>query len=205
MQRMITKVQSKRYTPRIELREHARLTAMERGLLRWTTAEDGDKVLDVQAGGGRLLELLHYFTDCEICGLSDDMECVRASRSRLRNADIVYGSQEDIPWREETFDSVFVKLTTEPLSERALSEALRVLKPGGQLLVGLRTVPAPIRQLTACFRGDACEEPLQPKARGQLAAMMRGLGIRQITWQQTDMYNSVCIGWKPLPPEREWP
>ncbi len=205
MQRMITKAQSKRYTARIEPREHARLTAMERGLLRWSTAEDGDKVLDAQASGGRLLEMLHYFTDCEICGLSDNMENVRTSRSRLRNADIVYGSHEDIPWREDTFDCVFVKIAAAPLSERALSEAMRVLKPGGQLLVGLRTLPTPFRQLTVWFRSDAEEEPMQPKARGQMMAMMHGMGIRQITWQQTDMFNGVCIGWKPLPPEREWP
>ncbi|MCE5342230.1 MAG: class I SAM-dependent methyltransferase [Eubacteriales bacterium] len=202
---MITKAQSKRYTPRLDPQEHTRLTALERGLLRWSTAEDGDKVLDAQAGGGRMLETLHRYTDCEICGLSDNMECVRVSRSRLRNADIVYGSHEDIPWREDTFDSVFIKMVSAPLSERALSEALRVLKPGGQMLVGLRTLPAPIRQIAMWFRNDADEEPMHRRECRQMMAMMRRMGIKQITRQPTDMFNCVCIGWKPLPPEREWP
>jgi SAM-dependent methyltransferase len=199
---MITKAQSKRYAPRAVPEQNPRLTQLEKGLLRWSTAENGDKILDTHVGTGRMLEYLYRNAACEVCGLSEDMENVRVSRSRLRNADIVYGSHEDIPWREETFDSVYLKAIADPLSEKALTEALRVLKPGGQLLVGMRTVPVPLRYLVTWFQGTSDDDLLYPRARYQALAMMRRLGLTNITWQATDAFNGVCIGWKALPSER---
>ena len=129
-------------------------------------AERGDKVLDAYVGNGLMLEYLQRNMECEVCGVSDDMQCVRTSRSRLRNADIVYASREDIPWKEDTFDSVYLKIVTSSPTEAALEEILRVLKPGGQLLIGFRTIPAPFRQVASLLRADADDELHKPKTRG---------------------------------------
>jgi len=196
---MITKAQSKRYAAQASLYRKPKLTALEKGLLRWSVAERGDKVLDVHIGNGLMLEYLNRNMECEICGISDDMECVRLSRSRLMNADIAYATREDIPWKENTFDSVYVKMVSAPVTEQALSEAMRVLKPGGQLLVGLKTLPTPFRQLAAWLRNEGNEELMRPKTRDKMLKTMNRLGWKQITWQPTDLLHSVCIGWKPLP------
>ncbi|HNW85822.1 MAG TPA: class I SAM-dependent methyltransferase [Candidatus Limiplasma sp.] len=196
---MITKAQSKRYSRRPPLEKKPRLSALEKGLLRWTMAERGDKVLDAYVvGSGLMLEYLQRNMECEICGVSDDMGSVRQARSRLRNADIVYASREDIPWRENTFDSVYLKMITAPLSETAMREILRVLKPGGQVLVGFQTIPAPFRQIAAIFRPETDDELHRPKARGQLFSMMKNLGLTQLTWQRTDLLHGVGIAWKAL-------
>ena len=197
---MITKAQSKRYSGQPPLETKPRLTALEKGLLRWTMAERGDKVLDVCVGNGLMLEYLQRNMECEVCGVSDDMQSVRTSRSRLRNADIVYASREDIPWKENTFDSVYVKMVTAPLTEQILREIVRVLKPGGQLLVGFTTVPAPFRQLTGLVRAEADDELAKPKTRVRMMSLMRKMGLTQITWQKTDLFNSVGIAWKPIDP-----
>lgn len=200
---MITKAQSKRYAPQPSLDQKPKLSAMEKGMLRWSTAERGDKVLDVHVGTGLMLEYLSRNMECEICGMSEDMETLRAARSRLRNADIVYGSREDIPWREGTFDSVYVKQMMVPISRQSISEALRVLKPGGQMLIGIRMLPTPLRQLAGFFHNEAEDEPMKAQTKEVTLSMMKELGCAQITWQPTDLLNGLCIGWKPIPPDSE--
>ena len=60
------------------------------------------------------------------------------ARSRLRSCDIVYASSGDIPWKEDAFDTVLMRLAgeEEEILRRMLCEALRVLRPGGQLILG---------------------------------------------------------------------
>lgn len=195
---MITKVQSKRYAPDAAFTQPQRLTTMEKGLIRWSMAERGDKVLDVQVGNGTMLEYLHRNMECEICGMSADMEQVRHSRSRLQSADIMYATRDDIPWKQNTFDCVFLKLISSPATEQAITEALRVLKPGGQLLMGLKTVPAPIRQLIGLGHSDVENDMMKPRIREKMMQLMDNLGCTQVTWESTDLFNGVCIGWKPL-------
>jgi SAM-dependent methyltransferase len=197
---MISKAQSKRYAPRPTLETKPKLSALEKGLLRWTVAERGDKVLDAYVVNGLMLEYLQRNMECEVCGVSDDMERVRASRSRLSNADICYALREDIPWKPDTFDSVYVNMAAAPFAESTLREILRVLKPGGQLLVGFTTVPNPLRALLGLARPELDEELTRPRVRARALTLMHALGLNQITWQRTDLFNSVAIAWKPIEP-----
>ena len=68
---MITKAQSKRYAPQPSLDKKPKLSAMERGMLRWSTAERGDKVLDVHVGTGLMLEYLNRNMECELETIRD--------------------------------------------------------------------------------------------------------------------------------------
>ncbi len=195
---MITKAQSKRYAQRPAPVPKQRLTALEKGLLRWSVAERGDRVLDAFLVNGAMLQYLQRSIGCEVCGVSDDMESVREARSRLNGADIAYAPRGEIPWRDNTFDAVYVNLVAAPPTEHIIAEALRVLKPGGQLLAGCTAVPAPLRQLAGLFHPDGDEERLKPGARAQALRLMRKLGLIKITSQRTNPFNSVCVAWKPL-------
>ena len=195
---MISKAQSKRYSPRPALEAKPKLSALEKGILRWSVAERGDKVLDAYVVNGLMLEYLQRNMECEVCGVSDDMELVRISRTRLQNADICYASLEDIPWRDDTFDSVYLNMAVAPLSEANLAEILRVLKPGGQLLMGLATLSMPLRLVAGLFRPDLEEELTRPGTRSRALRQVAAHGMTQITCQRTDMFHSVIVAWKPI-------
>ena len=195
---MITKAQSKRFSPHPSLEKKPQLSALEKGLLRWTVAERGDKVLDAYAVNGLMLQYLQHHLECEVCGVSDDMESVRVSRTQLEGVDIAYTSREDIPWKANTFDSVYLNMAAAPLNEAILKEIIRVLKPGGQLLAGYTTIPAPLRQVMGLLRPEADDELLRPHVRQWMLDTMKKLGLTQITWQRTDLLNSVSIAWKPV-------
>ncbi len=198
---MITKAQSKPIEGGFTPSRKPVLSAMERGFLRWSMAETGDKVLDASVGGGLLLEALQRDRDCEVCGVSDDMECVKTARARLSGADIVYAAGGEIPWRENAFDAVFLRpaAQSEGVRARALAETMRVLKPGGQLLLGIRWAPAPILRILRLLLGeeDASRAALYRDRAGVLRELAE-CGFTQVSWQNVDCTRGVAVGWKPM-------
>lgn len=102
----------------------------------------------VSKAHGRVLELgvgvganwRHLPADVEYVGIEPDDYMLERARKHAaeagREMDLRSAVAEDLPFDEDSFDTVLVTLTLCSVSDpkRALSEALRVLKPGGQLL-----------------------------------------------------------------------
>ena len=145
---MITKVQGKTVSGELSVKARPRLNALEKAMLKWAVVDPEDRVLDASVGRGLMAEYLRRNMQCEVCGVSADMEDVRAARARLQSCDIVYAPVGDIPWREDAFDTVLMQWRGNADSlDRMLSEALRVLKPGGQLVLGTACWPAAMNAL----------------------------------------------------------
>lgn len=105
---------------------------------------DGAKVLDVGAGGGHLaLEIAERRPGATVTGL--DLSDEQVSRANLRarqrglgsRVAFVQGSALDLPFESERFDVVtsVASIKHWPGQARGLSECVRVLAPGGRLLV----------------------------------------------------------------------
>ncbi len=205
---MISEVESKElhHEASLVIRTKTKLSSMERGMLRWVVLDPADKVLDVNTKDGLLLEYLYRNMECEICGISSDMEQVKQIRSRLQHADIVYAHAQDIPWREGSFDAVFLRKeqgNSDPYRP-VLVEALRVLKPGGQFLMGAACFPALLRQLAGVFSGEGDEAaPPWMQSRGEVLDLLTKAGFQQISWQQVDLGTGVAIGWKAMEEKAE--
>jgi ArsR family transcriptional regulator len=108
--------------------------AATRGLLGLSRLGD---VLDVASGDGALAELLAPRARSVTC-LDCSRRVIRAARRRLRRLSQVafrVGDMHALPFRDAAFDQVLLMnaLSYADNPERAIREAARVLRPGGDL------------------------------------------------------------------------
>ena len=79
-----------------------------------------------------------------------------------------------------------------------LSEASRVLRPGGQLILGAASYPAPLHAIAGMFADERLEER-QPFRRAETMEMLHACDFENITWQRTGLGTGVMIAWKRKP------
>jgi ubiquinone/menaquinone biosynthesis C-methylase UbiE len=111
------------------------------------------KLLDVGCGPGNFICCLEdWFRNSDINGLDVDPELLGYTAGRTRAANLLQGNAEEIPFEDEAFHILSGFQLIEHVSnpERFLSEAYRVLKKGGLLLLA---TPNP-RGLAARLLGE---------------------------------------------------
>ena len=192
---MITKVQGKTLAGELAVSREPKLTALERAMLKWAVVDPDDKLLDANVGAGMMAEYLRRNMQCEVCGVSDNMDHVRYARSRLQTCDIIYAPAGDIPWREDSFDTVLMRLNAEEpeMLHRMFGEAHRVLKPGGQLILGLRS------QLPSVLMGEDASGERRSVRKETVLRLLEKQRYHDLFWQRTGITNGVVIAWKPKP------
>ena len=191
---MITKVQGKTLSGEIVAAKPPKLSALEKGLLKWAVVNPDDRVLDANVCEGMIAEYLRRNLQCEVCGVSSNMDHVRSARNRLQSCDIVYAG--DIPWRENAFDAVLYQVQDGEQLDRMVGETYRVLKPGGQLVLGLHSYPGPLAVTARLLAEDRLEGAVLP-TRQELCQMLTKRHFQQVTWQRTGFAAGVVIAWKP--------
>ena len=196
---MISKAGSRTYERTQCPPRHPRLSPMERCLLKWAVIDRDDRVLDVGLGNGLMAEYLLRNMECEVCGVADDMELVRSTRGLVRSADLVYAAAGDIPWRDQAFHTVLLRPSRMDGSamENQLREVHRVLKEGGQLVMGMRNLPAPLQ--AAMDAMSEAEEETESVSRLQMKAMLSGLGFEQMSWHPCGIFSGALVAWKRNP------
>lgn len=97
------------------------------------------RVLELGVGSG--LNLPFYDGDVEaVVGIDPSAPLLAMARKHLDRApcavELVAGSAEEVPYEDKSFDSVVTTWTlcTIPDAAKALAEARRLLKPGGELV-----------------------------------------------------------------------
>lgn len=202
---MITRVQGKTLAGEVPVCREPKLSALERAMLRWAVIDPEDRVLDADVGSGMMAEYLRRNTMCEVCGVSDQMDHVRRARQHLQSCDIVYAPAGDIPWREDAFDALLMKTGGEDagLFRRMAAEAFRVLRPGGQLVLGMVCCPSLFQQAARLLEEERTEAG-RPFARKCAQRLLEEQKFEKITWQRTGLSTGVMIAWKPRPLTSSW-
>jgi ubiquinone/menaquinone biosynthesis C-methylase UbiE len=124
------------YDRAFEASEEAGLREMRRDLL----CQARGRVLELGAGTGLNLELYPREGLDSLVLTEPDPHMVKQLRKRVKEvcpgADLVESGAEDLPFADDSFDTVVVTLVlcTVPDQPAALKEIARVLAPGGQLL-----------------------------------------------------------------------
>lgn len=112
-------------------------------LLKMANNQSVEKILDVATGTGDLAIALSKLNPKKIIGVDIsngmlDMGRVKLTKRNLNDTiELIYGDSENLPFEDNTFDLVTVAFGVRNFEnlEKGLTEMLRVLKPGGQVLV----------------------------------------------------------------------
>ncbi|WP_240330754.1 class I SAM-dependent methyltransferase [Sphingorhabdus sp. Alg239-R122] len=98
------------------------------------------KILELGAGGGINLQFYDPQKVDHVTGIDPSTELINRARQTATRSqtpfDIVGGVAEDMPFEEDSFDTVLITFTLCTVTNQAqsLREVRRVLKPGGKLL-----------------------------------------------------------------------
>jgi ubiquinone/menaquinone biosynthesis C-methylase UbiE len=99
----------------------------------------GSRLLEIGFGSGRLhIELVERY---EMAGLDRAPGMVRLTKRRLaargRESNLCVGSAYALPWPDGHFDAVLstFAFSAFPEADRALDEMVRVIKPGGKVII----------------------------------------------------------------------
>jgi ubiquinone/menaquinone biosynthesis C-methylase UbiE len=101
----------------------------------------GGSVLDVGCGGGQaLVSLSHSRPDLQLVGVDPSSALIRRAASRVpagRRIGLVEASALDLPFADNSFDAVVSLFAIKhwPDQHQGLAECVRVIRPGGRLIV----------------------------------------------------------------------
>lgn len=144
------------------------------GMREWACSRATGDVLEIGVGTGRNLE--YYSPEIHLTGLDLSPEALeigrRRARSLKRDVDLRIGDAQNLNLPDGSFDTVVSTLTmcSIPDYRAALAEVLRVLRPGGHLVMvehvrspstGVRVGQRLLNPLTVRFGADhLLREPL---------------------------------------------
>ena len=122
---------------------------------RWIASQAEGDVLEIGVGTGRNLE--HYPPDVRLTGIDFSPPMLEIARQRAktlgRQFDLRVGDAQALDFPDESFDTVVctLALCSIPDDRKAVSEAKRVLRPGGRFLV-LEHVGSPVLPVRAVLK-----------------------------------------------------
>ncbi|MBI1352794.1 MAG: methyltransferase domain-containing protein [Acidobacteria bacterium] len=169
-------------------------------VVRWFSLEDlprliardlelapGQRTLDIGCGPGSLERAVAAVQPAaRVVGLDPDPDMLRRARADgWEGARFVGGLGQTLPFADASMDRVTMTLMlhhlTRPRKQLALAEALRVLRPGGRLLLTDWTKPrGPAAAAFLIVRVVDGFEPTADHAHGRVEELITGAGFREL-------------------------
>jgi len=131
---------------------------------------DGDRMLDLACGSGLALELA-ALRGASVSGIDASDRLVAIARDRVPGGDVRVGDMHALPWEDHSFDVVTSFRGIWGTTPDALTEARRVLVPGGRL--GF-TVWGHIKKSPGAWSLSPFRLASQPKVENQAAMVALG-------------------------------
>lgn len=193
---MLTKTQSQSVYRLPTPVQTGRLHGTLRALAEWATLDEYDKVLDADCESGMLLSHLMSEQRVRACGICESIERARAVRDSFLDADVVYGRKDDIPWSDETFDAVLCGKSYGSLdnADGMLRESLRVLKPGGHLLINAPWLPKSLKKALGGVLPELADRLVE---RDAMMKNMEACGFENVSWRASGIGGGVAMAFKP--------
>jgi ubiquinone/menaquinone biosynthesis C-methylase UbiE len=161
---------------------------LKRRLIGQAAIRPGQRVLDIGAGTATLTIMIKQAQPrADVIGVDGDPHVLEIGRAKIVRAGVAvkldHGFATDLPYEDASFDHAFLSLVLHHLASqdklRALAEAWRVLRPGGQLHIldfgQPHNVPAYLISLITRYAEQAADH-----IRGWLPKMMREAGFAEV-------------------------
>lgn len=157
-------------------------------------------ILDLGCGTGMALKLiLDKRPDVKAYGLDLSENMLKVAENRLGpKAVLTKGDAENMPYKGGSFDTVLCIESfhhyPEPL--KALSEIMRVLKPGGTFVLCDSTMKSPARQIVNFFFRFSRDGDVKIYSESELRSMLGQTGFKKIEWRKTSKHIFLCTAKK---------
>jgi ubiquinone/menaquinone biosynthesis C-methylase UbiE len=162
--------------------------ALKQRLIAQAQIAAGQHVLDLGAGTGTLTIMVKQaYPAADVVGLDGDPAILALARHKAAAAGVAirfdHGSATALPYGDAAFDRVLSSLMLHHLTteekQRALGEAWRVLRPGGELHI---LDFGPPQNALAWLIAEVLRrlEPTTDNIRGRLPEMIRGAGFTAV-------------------------
>lgn len=177
------------------------------GIVAGLGIEPGSTVLDVGTGTGVLVPLLLKATDGkgQIMALDFSDEMLRRAKAKGYPVFYVQGDAQRLPFPPETFDWVICNAVFPHFSDkrRALSEARRVLREGGRLVICHTASRQTINEFHRSVGGVVAHDTIPDEK--MMRQLLREAGLGEVrVWDEPDRYVALAQreGWYSAPSER---
>ena len=151
----------------------------KRAVAQWVTLDEHEKILDLNCTDAALLSYFRAKYHVHACGICENPQKAHHVNEILPEADVLSGRPADIPWRDNSFDSVVSALSARGYDDfdSVLAEIKRVLRPGGQFVLS-----APV----------SMNQNLSPRS---VMRRLQQAGFENVSWRMSG-FSGVCIAWK---------
>ena len=191
---MLERIQDRSLLHRFNPESPFALYGASKALAEWAIVDDYDHILDLSCGSGKLLHYLSQKYCLRACGIAESPEQARALHDMLPEAEVLSASKENMPWRSNAFNTVFYQMDAVDPAERGdfLQEIVRVLKPGGQVLISLHALPDLVGSIARAMGFSDDKSTKHTK----LLHWMEAAGLSDVSWRATGPMTGIAMGWK---------
>ena len=130
---------SKKYDLMNDLMSFGTHRLWKKNLIELMNIQNNDKIIDVGSGTGDLIQIMQRKkSNLSITSIDLNIEMLKSARKKFtnkkrKNLNWINCNAEKLPFKDDVFDKYIISFCLRNITfvDKALSEAIRILKPGG--------------------------------------------------------------------------
>lgn len=192
---MLDKIQDRSWLQMLSSDTGIHLHGAQRALSQWAIVDDYNAVLDLQCQNSALLSFLSHKFRLRAVGIAPNDQTAVRLKHTASGTEIICAKEENIPYEDDVFDAVFYQTNRldDICKPAVLQEALRVLKPDGQMLIAVKGMKNFIQR---AFLSTVLEKKKRPLLSVKLLQTMENAGFQDVSYRMTQPFVGVAMGWK---------